>query len=61
MSDRSATGGNTALAFILGGVVVALLALGWVVFGGGLPSAGQPDVRIELPGGKTIEGSVSGG
>ena len=53
-------GGNTALAFILGGVVVALLAVGWIVFGGGLPSAEQPDIRIELPGGKAVEGTVTG-
>ncbi|MCB1341248.1 MAG: hypothetical protein KDK24_09325 [Pseudooceanicola sp.] len=63
MSDQShgkTTGGSSALAFILGGVVVALLGLGWIVFGGGLPTADQPDIRIELPGGKAVEGNITG-
>lgn len=53
-------GSNSALAFILGGVVVALGLVAWFAFGGGVPTADKPDVRIELPGGKTIEGEVQG-
>lgn len=63
MSDQThntPSGGNTALAFILGGVVVALVVVGWMVFGGGVPSAEQPDIRIELPNGKAVEGTVTG-
>ncbi|MHA6262259.1 hypothetical protein ACXYMO_03575 [Arenibacterium sp. CAU 1754] len=63
MSDQTSNtsnSGNGALAFILGGVVVALGVLAWFIFGGGIPAADQPDIRIELPGGKAIEGEVSG-
>ncbi|GHF45097.1 hypothetical protein [Seohaeicola zhoushanensis] len=63
MSDQThstLSGGNGALAFILGGVVVALLVLGWIIFGGKLPGTDQPDIRIELPGGKAVEGTVTG-
>ena len=59
-STESGRSSNGALAFILGGVVVALGVLGWIVFGGGIPTADQPDVRIELPSGQAIEGEVSG-
>lgn len=63
MSDQThgtSSGGSSAFAFILGGVVVAMLALGWIVFGGGIPTADQPDIRIELPGGKAVEGEITG-
>lgn len=57
--NRTATSGNTALAFILGAVVVALLVLAWFVFGGGVPEPDQPDIKIELPGVGTIEGEAT--
>ena len=62
MSDQTqhssgSSNGNGALAFILGGVVVALAILGWFVLGGENP-VDQPDVSIELPGGGVIEGEV---
>lgn len=56
--NRPSSSGNTALAFILGGVVVALLVLAWVIFGGGLPGADEPDVKIEVPGVGTVEGEA---
>ncbi|MBY6055777.1 hypothetical protein [Leisingera daeponensis] len=51
--------GNGALAFILGGVVVALAVIGWFVLGGENP-VDEPDLRIELPDGSAIEGEVEG-
>ncbi|MEC7259757.1 MAG: hypothetical protein VXW58_18250 [Pseudomonadota bacterium] len=63
MSDHTNTtsgAGTTGLAFILGGVVVALGVVVWLAFGNGLPTGDQPDIRIELPGGKAIEGDVTG-
>lgn len=56
-NTTQSSGGSSALAFILGGVVVALGVIAWIVFGG----ADEPDVRIELPGGGAIEGEVEGG
>ncbi|WP_428925408.1 hypothetical protein [Marinibacterium sp. SX1] len=64
MSDQThqSTGnGNTAIAFILGAVVVALIAIGYVVYTGNMPIGDEPDVRIELPGGAEIEGEVNPG
>ncbi|MAC80784.1 MAG: hypothetical protein CML66_22295 [Rhodobacteraceae bacterium] len=61
MSDQthhSTGGGNTALAFILGAVVVALIVIGYVVYTGEFPLGDKPDVSIELPGGTQIEGNV---
>ncbi|TNJ40868.1 hypothetical protein [Phaeobacter sp. B1627] len=51
---------NTALAFILGAVVVALAVVGWFVLSGENP-VDKPDISIELPGGGVIEGEVEGG
>ncbi|MAY88939.1 hypothetical protein [Arenibacterium halophilum] len=59
-SNTTSSAGTTGLAFILGGVVVALGVVVWLAFGNGLPSSDQPDIRIELPGGQAIEGEVSG-
>ncbi|EEW56772.1 hypothetical protein EPIB1_1858 [Tritonibacter mobilis] len=62
MSDQtqhSSGSGNGALAFILGGVVVALAVIGWMVLGGENPMD-EPDVSIELPGGGVVEGEVDG-
>ncbi|MBO6604899.1 MULTISPECIES: hypothetical protein [Paracoccaceae] len=63
MSDQSnsnSNSGNGALAFILGGVVVALGVVAWVVFGGGIGDD-TPDVRIEVPGVGAVEGTVEEG
>lgn len=54
MADQS----NNTNAFILGGVVVALAVIAWVVFGDGL-TTDQPDVSIEVPGVGSIEGEVN--
>ncbi|WP_264213825.1 hypothetical protein [Leisingera thetidis] len=64
MSDQSRNSsgsgpGTGALAFILGGVVVAVVVIGWFVFGGANP-VDEPDLRIELPDGSAIEGEVEG-
>ncbi len=59
MADQSNNSSNSnSGAFILGGVVVALGVVAWVVFGGGL-SSDQPDVSIEIPGVGSVEGEVS--
>ncbi len=59
MADPNRTSSsNTALAFILGAVVVALLVLAWFVFGGDVPQADEPDVQIEVPGVGSIEGEA---
>ncbi|OIQ25031.1 MAG: hypothetical protein BM562_17585 [Alphaproteobacteria bacterium MedPE-SWcel] len=50
---------NTALAFILGAVVVALAVVGWFVLGGENP-VDKPDISFELPGGGVIEGEIDG-
>lgn len=55
----SGGGGMGALAFILGGVVVALAVIGWFVLGGDNP-VDEPDLRIEMPDGSAIEGEVQG-
>lgn len=56
-STGNNSNGSNAGAFILGGVVVALAVLAWVVFGGGF-QADQPDISIEVPGVGAIEGEV---
>ncbi len=58
-SGSGSGGGMGALAFILGGVVVALAVIGWFVLGGENP-VDEPDLRIELPDGSAIEGDVEG-
>ncbi|MEI4470751.1 hypothetical protein [Frigidibacter sp. MR17.24] len=46
--DRSS---SNAFAFILGAVVVAVLAIGWFVWSGGeAPAADKPEITIDLPG-----------
>ena len=49
---------NTGLAFILGGVVVALAVVAWFAFGGSAPDDGA-DFRIEVPGVGTVEGEAN--
>ncbi|WP_158964542.1 hypothetical protein [Chachezhania sediminis] len=60
MSDQTqhSARGPSFMAFVLGGVVVAVLALGYLVFTGDMPSDDRPDIRIELPGGNAITGEV---
>lgn len=57
MTDETNNGSSGAMAFILGGVVVALAVLGWVVLGGSVPTD-EPDISIEVPGVGTVEGDV---
>ncbi|KUP91203.1 hypothetical protein [Tritonibacter horizontis] len=62
MSDQThhtSEGGNHAIAFILGAVVVAVAVLGWFVLGGANP-VDEPDISIELPGGGVVQGEVEG-
>lgn len=57
-------GGNTGLAFILGGVVVVVGILAWVFLGGDAPDGdGGADINIELeaPEGGGAEGGGSTG
>lgn len=59
MADQTNNSTSNGLgAFVLGGVVVALGVLAWVVFGGGI-STDQPDVTIEIPGVGAVEGEVT--
>lgn len=59
MTDQTNNGSssNTALAFVLGGVVVALVVIGWVVLGGSL-TQDKPDISINVPGVGSVEGEV---
>ncbi|WP_297340467.1 hypothetical protein [Pseudophaeobacter sp.] len=60
MSDQTNnSSGNGAMAFILGGVVVAVGVLAWVLFAGGA-TTNQPDISIEVPGVGAVEGTVEG-
>ena len=46
------SGGSSGLAFIVGGLVVAVGVIAYVTFGGGLPGGGDTNVTIEAaPGG----------
>ncbi|MEQ9695916.1 hypothetical protein [Shimia sp. SDUM112013] len=60
MTDQTNSGSqsNAVLAFVLGGVVVALGVLGWVVLGGSLPGD-EPDISITVPGVGSVEGEVT--
>ncbi|MBT9382294.1 hypothetical protein KM176_00340 [Pseudooceanicola sp. CBS1P-1] len=49
MAEKS---GNSALAFVLGAVVVVVAGLAWYVFSGGeMPGADKPEIQIDLPDG----------
>lgn len=43
------SGGNTAMAFIIGAVVVVLAIVAWVVFSGGMNQTKKVDVDVDLP------------
>lgn len=61
MSDQTNTSKRSgAGAFILGGVVVALAVVAYLVFTGGGELLDQPDVSITVPGVGTVEGEVDG-
>lgn len=59
MANTTGGGSNTAMAFILGGVVVVLAVIAYVFFAGGMPGADQPDISINVPGVGSVEGSVN--
>jgi hypothetical protein len=44
-SERSSTG----LAFVVGGLIVAVAAMGYLLFGGKPPATDDVDVTITLP------------
>ena len=50
---------NTGLAFVLGGVVVALAIVAWFALGGEMPGD-KPDVSITVPGVGKVEADVKG-
>lgn len=65
MSDQtqnSSSSSNSFLAFVVGGLVVAVVVLGWMLYGGDL--GGSDDLTISIEGGgeavEAIEGAVSG-
>lgn len=48
--NNTGGGGNTGLAFIIGGVVVVLAILAWFVFvRGGAPETKEVNVDVNLP------------
>lgn len=51
-------GGQNTLFFIVGGLVVLVGVIAWVIFGGGMPGGDQTDITIEAP--STDTGSSTG-
>lgn len=50
MAEQTGGGGNAALAFVVGGVVVALAVIAYVVFmRGAAPETRSVDVEVKLP------------
>jgi hypothetical protein len=50
MADGNSGGGNSALAFIVGGLVVVVAVIGFLVYGGNLGSPSKTvDVNIKPP------------
>ncbi len=52
MADEGGKGGNTWLAFIVGGLIVVVAIVAWMMFSGGsveAPSPDQVDVDVSLP------------
>lgn len=43
------SGGNMFLAFVVGALLVLVLAIGWLAWTGGLPTAQAPKMDITLP------------
>lgn len=49
-TNNTSGGGNTGLAFIVGGIVVVLAVVAWFVFArGGAPETKDVNVDISLP------------
>jgi hypothetical protein len=49
MTEQSSGGGGTAMAFIIGAVVVVLAIVAWVVFSGGMNQTRKVEVDVDLP------------
>lgn len=61
MSDRTNTASSGSVSgFILGGVLAALVVVGYLVYANGGEVVDEPDVSIEVPGVGSIEGNVDG-
>ncbi|MFN3536864.1 hypothetical protein [Brevundimonas sp.] len=49
MAEDGKSGGNAGLAFIVGGLVVVVIIIGWFLFsGGGAVEAPTRDVDVEI-------------
>lgn len=50
MADGQGSGGNSGLAFVVGGLVVLVAVIGaFLIFGGGLSQKKEVDVNIKAP------------
>ena len=59
MSNQSSNSSdNSGMAFVLGGLVVAIVVMGYFVMNGGSFGTEQPDISITVPGVGSVEGSV---
>ncbi len=60
MADNN-SGSSNALVFIIGGLVVAVAVIGWVLYNGGISVGGtssgtnNTDIKIEVPSAGTSE------
>lgn len=61
--NRPASSGISGLAFIVGGLVVAVAVLAWLFYGGDVErGAGDGgDVNISVEGGESVDGSGDSG
>ena len=48
MAEQRSGGGNTGLAFIVGGLVVVIAVIAWLVFAGGGMQAPTKDVSVDV-------------
>ena len=59
MSDQAnTTSSGSVSAFILGGVLTALVVVGYLVYANSGEVVDEPDVSIEVPGVGSIEGDI---
>jgi hypothetical protein len=49
MAENESEKSNTGIAFVVGGLVVAVLVIGYFVLGGDLPGTRNVDVDISVP------------